>query len=123
MSPAPAAPKIASTSAWHNDVAVRVAVGTTVERDHDAGEHERPAFDQAVEVVARADARADADLRVAPRPRSSGVVIFEIPFVTQHHRDRPSQPLDEHCLVSGRAGIPPAATASDSTGRANPCGV
>ena len=56
MSPAPAAPRIASVDRMADDVAIRMAERAALRRDRDAAEDERPALDQPVQVVAGADA-------------------------------------------------------------------
>ena len=82
MSPSDAAPRIASVAAWQTTSASEWPSAPTVATESvDAAEHERPALDQPVQVVA--DARPASAGRVgsrshAPRApsRSSAVVIF-----------------------------------------------
>ena len=89
----------------------------------DAGEHERPAFDQPMQVVAGADARRRS--RRAPRAaaRSSGVVIFT--FARLPSTTPPDVPPARRASPrrSRRRRPRRARRRRRSTSRRNPCGV
>ena len=110
-------------SAWQTTSPSEWPSGPRVERHDDAGEHERTAVDEPVQVVAGADARrADAQPRARGR-RSSGVVIFTLrssPCDDAHRhvpRARPASPR------RSRPAPRASASAASSTSRRNPCGV
>ena len=98
MSPGPAAPSIASISAWHSDVAVRMAERAAIGRQCHAGQHQRPALDEPVKVVSGADARTPAQTRTGRRQIVSGRDLH-VACVSRHDDHRVSRPFGQHRLV------------------------
>ena len=80
------------------DVAVGMAERTALERQRDAGQDERPALDEPMQVVARADARepghGGADVREIVRRRD-----LHIALVAGHDAHRVSGALGQHRVV------------------------
>ena len=76
MSPRPAAPRIASVTAWQATSASEWPSAPRVERDRHAADDQRPPVDQPVQVVAGADApsRRRAPPRRMPLPRRLEIV-------------------------------------------------
>ena len=94
MSPAQAAPSMASVAAWHTTSASEWPSAPRSDGIVDAAEDQRPALDEPVEIVASADAadRRPRRLPRARRSRSSAVVIFTFAAIAFDDVDRDGPP-------------------------------
>ena len=110
-----------------DDVGIGVPERATLGRHGHAAEHERPAFDQAVQVVAHADSAhvaPDGCTRARARATSAAVVIFTFaasPADDVHADARLARPAWPR--RSPRPTFGPAAIAAPSTSRRKACGV
>ena len=107
-----------------HDVGVGMAVEALLEGDGDAAQDQRPSLDQAMQVVAGADADRRAPAAPVPSSKSSGVVIFML--AASPATRCAGQPARSVSIASSDASRPssrPISSARSRTSRRNTCGV